>query len=131
MRTQTRKLDFCFFLTCLLIFDVTNGRKWDGTTMSAMYLSVILRRRDISSIRDLNISHLPLLEKIRTTAVDAITSKWPEVTADQLRLYFHCTILVNIVHIRSSVLLPLAYPYCSHRFEWRRWHGSWKSLASR
>jgi Scavenger mRNA decapping enzyme C-term binding len=131
MRTLIRKLDFSCFLICLLLVDVINSRKWDGTTMSAMYLAVILRRRDISSIRDLNVSHLPLLKKIRSVTIDAITSKWPEVTADQLRLYFHCTILVDIVDIRSSVILPLAYPCCSHRFEWRRWHGSWKSLASR
>jgi m7GpppX diphosphatase len=67
--------------------------------MSAFYLSVILRRRDISSIRDLNVSHIPLLNKVRTATIEAITSKWPEVAADQLRLYFHCTSTVTVLKL--------------------------------
>ena len=67
-------------------------RKWDRVNLSSLYLSAILRRRDLSSIRDLNESHIPLLKKLRTAVIDATVQKWPEIRPDQLRLYFHCTI---------------------------------------
>lgn len=66
------------------------NRKWDGTTLSSLYLCAILRRRDLSSIRDLNKSHIPLLESIQRTSIHAITAKWPEVSPDQLRIFLHC-----------------------------------------
>ena len=65
--------------------------KWDRINLSSLYLSAILRRRDLSSIRDLNESHIPFLKKLRTAVVDATVRKWPEISPDQLRLYFHCT----------------------------------------
>jgi m7GpppX diphosphatase len=65
-------------------------RKWDGKTISSLYLCAILHRHDLSSIRDLNEFHIPLLEKIQHKVIDATTAKWPKVRADQLRMYFHC-----------------------------------------
>src|SRR5438045_8725356 len=59
--------------------------------MSALYLTAILHRKDLSSIRDLNSSHIPLLTNIREAIVNATTTKWPEVSRDQLRLYVHST----------------------------------------
>lgn len=73
-------------------FDI---RKWDGTTMSALYLTAILHRKDLGSIRDLNASHIPLITNIRDSITKATTSRWPEVSADQLRLYFHCISLLT------------------------------------
>ena len=69
-----------------------DGRKWDRVNLSSLYLSAILRRRDLSSIRDLNESHIPLLKKLRTAVIDATVQRWPEISPDQLRLYFHCTL---------------------------------------
>jgi m7GpppX diphosphatase len=67
------------------------SRKWDGKTISSLYLCAILHRHDLSSIRDLTESHIPLLQNIQSKVIDATTAKWPEVRADQLRMYFHCT----------------------------------------
>ena len=58
--------------------------------MSSLYLCAILHRHDLSSIRDLNESHIPLLQNIERKVIGATTAKWPEVRADQLRMYFHC-----------------------------------------
>lgn len=66
------------------------NRKWDGSTISSLYLCAIFRRYDLSSIRDLNESHIPLLRTIQNSVIHATTSKWPEVSADQLRMYIHC-----------------------------------------
>jgi m7GpppX diphosphatase len=65
--------------------------------MSSLYLLAIFHRRDLSSIRDLNESHIPLLQRIQTKIIQATVSKWPEVAPDQLRLYFHCTLFLNLV----------------------------------
>ena len=66
-------------------------RKWDGSTMSSLYLLAILHRRDLSSIRDLNESHIQLLRNMQTKIIQETVAKWPEVAPDQLRLYFHCS----------------------------------------
>jgi len=66
------------------------SRKWDGKTISSLYLCAILHRHDLGSIRDLNESHIPLLQNIQRKAIEATTGKWPEVRPDQLRMYFHC-----------------------------------------
>jgi len=67
--------------------------------MSALYLCAILRRRDFSSIRDLNIHHVLLLIKIRDSIIRATTAKWPEIGADQLRLYFHCMLVLSVLDL--------------------------------
>ena len=118
-----------------------DGRKWDGTTMSALYLTAILHRKDLSSIRDLNSSHIPLLTNIREAIVNATTTKWPEVSRDQLRLYFHCTTppppnppflsSLDTSHGRPPFILPHAHPRRPHRFQRLRRHGHRKSMAPR
>jgi len=66
------------------------NRKWDGKSISSLYLCAILHRHDLSSIRDLNESHIPILQNVQAKVIEATTTKWPEVRADQLRMYFHC-----------------------------------------
>lgn len=60
---------------------------------------MIFNRRDLSSIRDLNETHIPFLQKIRRSAIQATTATWPEVRADQLRIFFHCTRLMWISNV--------------------------------
>src|SRR5438105_547842 len=91
-----------------------DGRKWDGTTMSALYLTAILHRKDLSSIRDLNSSHIPLLTNIREAIVNATTTKWPEVSRDQLRLYFHCTTPRPPTPLFCHSLTPLTVDHPSY-----------------
>jgi len=94
-----------WFVSC----DVANwNRKWDGTTISSLYLLAILHRRDLSSIRDLNESHIHLLRTIQTRIIEATVAKWPEVAPDQLRLYFHCSA------IPCGGLLTLDHPSYYH-----------------
>jgi m7GpppX diphosphatase len=74
----------------LFPFFKANDSKWDGKTFSSLYLVAILRRPDISSIRDLNTSHLRHIGRTRNQIIKATCEKWPEIQPDQLRLYFHC-----------------------------------------
>jgi len=90
MRILTQYPDSCCFLTCTSPKSRDWCRKWDGVTISALYLTAILHRKDLGSIRDLNASHIPLLTNTRQAIINATISKWPQVSADQLRLYFHC-----------------------------------------
>ncbi|KAJ1935421.1 hypothetical protein FBU59_005391, partial [Linderina macrospora] len=69
-------------------FVVLPDFKWDGVALDSLYLVVIVRRRDIRSLRDLGSQHLPLLKNIRDK-VEAAVEKTYGVGADQLRLYVH------------------------------------------
>jgi m7GpppX diphosphatase len=64
-------------------------RKWDRITMDALYLVVIVLRDDLSSIRDLNETHIPYLEQMRDKILDIVPRKYG-VDANQLKIYFHC-----------------------------------------
>lgn len=62
--------------------------KWDGTTIDALYLVAIVFRDDIASVRDLNKSHIPYLEAIKSSILENVPAKYP-IPRDQLRLYVH------------------------------------------
>lgn len=62
--------------------------KWDQKTMDSLYLVVIVNRTDISSLRDLQGSHIEYLERLRDT-VKEITSAKFGVDKDELRLFVH------------------------------------------
>ncbi|KAK9454050.1 HIT-like domain-containing protein [Dipodascopsis uninucleata] len=63
--------------------------KWDRTTLSALYLVAIVRRRDIASIRDLNKSHIPWLKKMKQEILTAVYKTYKEMEASKIRLYVH------------------------------------------
>jgi len=114
------------------LFSRLTSSKWDVKTLSALYLVAIPRRRDISSIRDLNSSHIPLLKQFRTAIIEATIANWPEISTDQLRLYFHCiSHNLYLAYSRPPVILSSPYPHSSHWLSPRGWHCSWKSLALR
>jgi m7GpppX diphosphatase len=62
--------------------------KWDMKTMNALYLVVLVHRRDVKSIRDLNASHLPLLRNI-AEKVGQFVEKTYGVEGHSLRMFFH------------------------------------------
>ncbi|XP_071511096.1 m7GpppX diphosphatase-like [Diadema antillarum] len=62
--------------------------KWDEKQTSDLYLVVIVRPRNVRSLRDLNASHLPLLRNIQEKCINCVTEKYG-VAEDQLRMYFH------------------------------------------
>lgn len=49
--------------------------KWDRKDMDALYLQALVHRRDILSLRDLDLSHLPLLKNILEKGLVS-TSMW-------------------------------------------------------
>lgn len=62
--------------------------KWDRKTMASLYLITIVNRTDISSIRDLNGSHIEFLESLQQR-VKAITSEKFGLVQDELRVFIH------------------------------------------
>ncbi|KAK9374717.1 HIT-like domain-containing protein [Lipomyces chichibuensis] len=63
--------------------------KWDRTTMDSIYLVVIVHRRDIASIRDLNKSHIAWLKSVDSEIIQAVTQTYTAISATQLRVYVH------------------------------------------
>jgi m7GpppX diphosphatase len=64
--------------------------KWSTTdfNMNDMYYLAIFKNKELRSIRDLNKSHLPLLNKVRDISINKI-KELHNIDGDQLRLYFH------------------------------------------
>lgn len=62
--------------------------KWDKINMESLYLTCIVNRTDISSIRDLNKSHLDWLVNLQSTIRKITASKFP-IQQDQLRIFVH------------------------------------------
>lgn len=62
--------------------------KWDQKTMNALYLVAIVRRTDISSVRDLNSSHIEYLEGILNKIKEATCEAFV-MEEDELRVFVH------------------------------------------
>jgi m7GpppX diphosphatase len=62
--------------------------KWDKINMACLYLTCIVNRTDISSIRDLDTSHLDWLVNLQCT-IRKITSSKFQIRSDQLRIFVH------------------------------------------
>ncbi|XP_065559508.1 m7GpppX diphosphatase-like isoform X2 [Artemia franciscana] len=62
--------------------------KWDGKTVSSLYLIAIVHKKGLKSIRSLNPDHLPLLENIRGKSKEILKKKF-NITPSQIRIYFH------------------------------------------
>ena len=62
---------------------------WDRTTLDALHLLALVERRDIWSLRDLRKKHIPWLEHMRDKLLVATVGAYPELEADQLKLYVH------------------------------------------
>ncbi|GME68411.1 unnamed protein product [[Candida] boidinii] len=67
--------------------------KWDGKNLETLYLCAIVLRDDISSIRDLNESHIEYLtdmqETIKSQVVNFYSSGTSTVSKDRLRIFVH------------------------------------------
>lgn len=62
--------------------------KWDTINLASLYLCSIVNRTDISSVRDLNASHLPWLANLNKT-LRRVTSEKYAIHPDQLRIFIH------------------------------------------
>jgi m7GpppX diphosphatase len=76
--------------------------KWNEQ-IETLYLLAIVVDRNIKSIRDLNASHLSLLENVRTKSLQAIKEKF-NVDASQIRAYFHYQPSFYHLHIHFTIL---------------------------
>ncbi|RHZ79401.1 hypothetical protein Glove_146g46 [Diversispora epigaea] len=84
--------------------------KWDKKTIESLYLQALVYRNDIRSLRDLNGSHLPLLKNLRQQIHEFVPQKYPNVGADELRLFVHYQpsyyhFHVHVTHLRNDIIV--------------------------
>lgn len=90
--------------------DTSNGfillpdMKWDSRVINNLYALAICHRRGIRSIRDLDASHIPLLENIRDRSLQAIEDRFG-IKRAQVRTYIHYQptfyhLHVHVCHIK-------------------------------
>ncbi|XP_046631668.1 m7GpppX diphosphatase-like [Daphnia pulicaria] len=77
--------------------------KWDCRSTSNLYLTGIVCKRDIKSIRDLTSEHLPLLKNIFDKGSAAITKKYGLDKSEQ-RIYLHYQPSYYHLHIHFTSL---------------------------
>ncbi|RSH90865.1 hypothetical protein EHS25_010041 [Saitozyma podzolica] len=87
-------------------FMILPDLKWDQTSMSALYLTVLVQTRSIRTLRDLTPAHLPMLNKIRQTVYSTCAENFG-VAKNKLRLFIHYQpsyyhLHVHVVHIESE-----------------------------
>ncbi|WWC71046.1 uncharacterized protein I206_104999 [Kwoniella pini CBS 10737] len=87
-------------------FVILPDLKWDQTSMNALYLTVLVQTRTIRSLRDLDKSHIPLLNSIKQAVFQTVKQKY-QVGAGKLRLFVHYQpsyyhFHVHVVHIQSE-----------------------------
>ena len=64
---------------------------WDRTTPSSLHLLALVERRDIWSLRDLCVAHVPWLKAMRSKIIEStvhVYSHW-DIEQDELKLYVH------------------------------------------
>uniref|UniRef100_A0AAR5PA77 m7GpppX diphosphatase n=1 Tax=Dendroctonus ponderosae TaxID=77166 RepID=A0AAR5PA77_DENPD len=83
-------------------FVVVPDLKWNGD-LETLYFLAICNRRELKSIRDLTAEHLPLLNKIKATTINAIKSKYG-LDGSQLRIYLHYQPSFYHLHIHFTYL---------------------------
>jgi len=77
---------------------------WDRKTLTSLHLLGLVERRDIWSLRDLTVSHIPWLRQMRQALIEATCKLYPEIEEDQLKLYVHYQptyyhFHVHVVHV--------------------------------
>ncbi|XP_001605474.1 m7GpppX diphosphatase [Nasonia vitripennis] len=76
--------------------------KWDGQLATLSIL--VLARKRIRSLRELNETHLPLLKNIQEAGTDVIMKKY-NLPASQLRIYLHYQPSYYHLHVHFSYLM--------------------------
>lgn len=100
-------------------FLVLPDLNWDRKTMGSLHLLALVQRRDIWSLRDLTKQHVPWLRSLQNKVLEETVKVYPDLEADQLKLYVHCKSAVSRSDVhqltltcRPANLLPLSHPYC-------------------
>ncbi|CAL4067069.1 unnamed protein product [Meganyctiphanes norvegica] len=77
--------------------------KWTGEQLENLYLQALVKRRDISCIRELTGEHLPLLQNIQEKGTTAITEKYG-LPANKMRIYLHYQPSFYHLHVHFTAL---------------------------
>lgn len=77
---------------------------WDRKTLESLHLLGIVERRDIWSVRDLKKNMVPWISHMRQKMLGAAVKLYPQLDADQLKLYVHYQptyyhFHIHIVHV--------------------------------
>lgn len=85
-------------------FLLTPDLNWDTKTVEALHLLGLVERRDIWTLRDLKVKHIPWLEQMKTKFINTTVKVYPEIERDQLKLYVHYQptyyhFHIHIVHV--------------------------------
>lgn len=81
--------------------------KWDRKSTDTMYLSGIVHKHGIKSLRDLTSEHLPLLRNIQDTALKAIEKEYG-IDKSRIRAYFHYQPSYYHLHVHFNQLKHIA-----------------------
>ncbi|WVR06597.1 hypothetical protein IAU60_003629 [Kwoniella sp. DSM 27419] len=84
-------------------FVITPDLKWDQTSMSALYLTVLVQTRRIRTLRDLTPADIPLLRSIKQTTIETVWDRY-KVQGNELRMFVHYQpsyyhFHVHVVHV--------------------------------
>lgn len=82
--------------------------KSSGNEKDIHYIA-LCHRRDIRSLRDLDASHLPLLENILENGHEAINDKYKHLDEGQLRSYIHYHPTFYHFHVHFEMIDPAEY----------------------
>ncbi|KAL8712925.1 MAG: hypothetical protein Q9220_002783 [cf. Caloplaca sp. 1 TL-2023] len=85
-------------------FVLTPDLNWDRETMTSLHLLALVERRDIWSLRDLQKRHVEWLKHMKRKMIKATVAKFPDIEADQLKLYMHYQptfyhLHIHVVHV--------------------------------
>ncbi|KAI9302111.1 HIT-like domain-containing protein [Cunninghamella echinulata] len=84
-------------------FVILPDMKWDGNTISSLYLVAIFMDPTLLSIRSLTPTHLPLLKQFQSTCYQLVKEKYG-LNPHQLRLFFHYQPSYYHLHIHITSL---------------------------
>nr|CAG4643223.1 EOG090X06NK [Ilyocryptus agilis] len=85
--------------------------KWDCRTISNLYLTGIVKKKGIKSLRDLTVEHLPMLKNIFEKGSASITEKYG-LPKSQQRIYIHYQPTYYHLHVHFTSL-QFTPPGCS------------------
>jgi m7GpppX diphosphatase len=82
-------------------FILVPDMKWDEKNVQNLYLQAIVHTKNISCLRDLNGSHIGLLENMRDKSLAAIEAKY-SIKPSKLRCYLHYHPTFYHLHVHIS-----------------------------
>ena len=73
----------------MVLTSLSSSFRWDKSTLSTLYLSIIAHDASILSLRSLRGEHLLLLIEMRTKTEQVVRELYPSIEKGQLRFFVH------------------------------------------